>query len=197
MYENTIETTTISTTAGDYRLELHTDQDVEEPNHSGFVLVTYGAPHYVNIEHGEDDLIGEVQQALSNSYYGTEGYGSMDNVSGAAIVRWLRLQGRRGVTLVHQDYMPDDASTDRRDRVYGVAWAEDHIDAADVDNVVRYGLETYRAWANGEGFGWTLIDPDEEEVESVWGYYDTPGEREYVLSQAREIAADDAKRRSA
>lgn len=197
MYEDDIETHTINTPAGDYRLELHTDQDVDEPDHTGFVLITDGSPHLVNIEHGEDDLIEEVQEALSQSRYGSEGHGGRDHVSGAALVRWLRLHGRRGVTLVYSDYTPEQPSANRYERIHGVAWAEDHIDSADVDKVVEYGLQTYRAWANGEGFGWKLFDPAGEEVEAVWGYYDTPGEREYVLTQAREIAADDAKRRGA
>lgn len=134
----------------------------------------------------------EVAQALADSRHGSW-RGGWDHVSGAALARWLRLHGKLGVTLVWDDYTPVEASTDREERIYGVAWAGADMD--DPDTAVRYGLESYRAWAAGEGFGWRLIDPSGEEVSSCYGHYDVPGEREYTFSEAVSEAQADAQRR--
>lgn len=190
------ETTDIETPAGTYTLEFHADENADQPYDEGFVLVTngrsrYGADSRIDIMRGNDPLMPQVAQALSNSYEG------WDNVSGAALVRWLRLHGRNGVTLFHipDDYTPDDPSTDRQDRIYGVAWAP--WDATDPDAYVKAALQQWAAWARGEVFGWRLIDPSGEEVESCWGYYDVAGEREYVTGEATDIAVADAERRIA
>ena len=98
-----------------------------------------------------------------------------------------------------------EPSTDRSERVYGVAWAPD--DAADwhmpeqAFNYTYCALAQWRAWADGDVFGWRLTDPAGDEVESVWGYYgsafDTqPGsERNHTLEEATDAAQADAERR--
>ena len=189
-----IDTTTIETPAGEYTLEIHYDEVADQPYNEGFILVTNGQSRYgydsrIDISHGEDPLMEQVKYALSNSY------NEYHHVSGAALVRWLQLHGRRGVTLVHvpSDYTPDTPSTDRSERIYGVAWAPD--DATDPDAYVKSALAEWTAWARGEVFGWKLIDPSGDEVESVWGYYEIPGEREYVEQEATELAQHDAQQR--
>ncbi|MGY0497099.1 hypothetical protein ACWZHB_01185 [Nocardia sp. FBN12] len=58
-------------------------------------------------------------------------------------------------------------------------------DAEDLSN----DMAIFNAWRDGECGGWIVEDPDEVEVESVWGFYMTDAERDYMLYEAR-IAAD-------
>ncbi|MFD3463811.1 hypothetical protein ACFWVM_29195 [Nocardia fluminea] len=58
-------------------------------------------------------------------------------------------------------------------------------DAEDLSN----DMETFNAWRDGECGGWIVEDADNVEIESVWGFYMTEAERDYMLHEAR-IAAD-------
>lgn len=185
----------IGTSAGTYLLEWHTDENADAPYDEGFTLITYGRSHNgwdskIDITEGEaDSHVGRaVIQALSNSYE------QWDHVSGAALVRWLQLQGKRGVTVVDDEYDPVEASRDRSDRIYGIAWAP--ADATDPRSYTRSALAQWNAWASGAVFGWRLLDPSGEEIDSCWGYFDTPGEREYVLTDVTRRAQEDASDRT-
>lgn len=192
-----IDTVNIDTAAGTYTLNIFTDDTPERPYNEGFVLVTNGSSTYpfdrrINLVEGDDPLIPQVQRVLHDSY---DQYG-FDWVSGEALVRWLRMNGRKGVTLVHvpSDYAPDhQPSTDRNDRIYGVAWAPD--DATDPDAYVEAALREWHAWARGEIFGWQLLDPAGEHVDSCWGYYDIGRGRDECEEEAAGIAAHDAEQR--
>jgi hypothetical protein len=190
------DTDTIHTAAGDYVLDYCHDENADQPYDEGFTLLTNGESHYghdsrIDIEDGDktDPVVRTVIQALSNSFH------RFDHVSGAAILRYVRLAGKQGATLVDFDYTPVEPSLDRENRVYGVAWAPD--DAHDHDRYTRLSLQQWHAWAEGETFGWKLIDPSGNEVESVWGYFDTEGERAYILEEARNLAQADAEQRIA
>lgn len=54
-------------------------------------------------------------------------------------------------------------------------------------------LETYTAWANGDGYGFRVEDEDENgertEIESVFGFFDN--DLEYMASQIRDAVGDD------
>jgi len=193
-----IDTETIHTAVGDYVINWYHDENADQPYDEGFTLITNGERDRINIETGDavSALGRNIIQALSNSYH------QWDHVSGAAIVRYLRLAGRLGVTLVDSDYTPTTASTDRDERVYGVAWAPEDAAASTVSlpdgsttdhaEYTRLALAQWHAWANGETFGWQLIDPSGNEVDSCWGYFNTKGEKEYTLQHATEIAQADA-----
>jgi hypothetical protein len=51
----------------------------------------------------------------------------------------------------------------------------------------------YRAWAEGDVFGWVLTSPNGAKVDSCWGYYGFSRERERTLSEAREAAQAHAR----
>ena len=200
-----LDTETINTAAGRYVLDWIQDDNADAPYDEGFTLLkngsAWGPYSRINIQEGDTDspVAATILQALSNHAHG------WDQISGAAIVRYLRLAGKRGVTLVDHEYSPVEPSTDRSERVYGVAWAPD--DAADwhmPEQAFHYtycALAQWRAWADGDVFGWRLTDPAGDEVESVWGYYgsafDTqPGsERNHTLEEATDAAQADAERR--
>ena len=163
-----LDTETINTAAGSYVLDWIQDDNADAPYDEGFTLLkngsAWGPYSRINIQEGDTDspVAATILQALSNHAHG------WDQISGAAIVRYLRLAGKRGVTLVDHEYSPVEPSTDRSERVYGVAWAPD--DAADwhmPEQAFHYtycALAQWRAWADGDVFGWRLTDPAGDEV---------------------------------
>lgn len=195
------DTETIETVAGDYTLTFHADDCVEKPYDNGFVLIVDGWDHYasydrIDIEEDAENLSpGWVMGTLRASRYGYRNEADTDARSGAAIVRYLSLLGHHGVTVIDADYDPIDASSDRSERVHGIAWAPP--DATDPEKYVTVCLAQWRAWATGEAFFYTLTSPSHDEIECVGGYYDIPGEREYVLSEATATAQRDAADRIA
>ena len=52
-------------------------------------------------------------------------------------------------------------------------------------------LEEYGSWANGDCYGYTVLDPDGEELDSCWGFI---GDIDYVKSQAEASADAEAPR---
>ncbi len=189
-----IDSETIHTAAGDYIINWFHDESGEQPYNEGFTLITNGyrpgGRAMIDIETGdtENEPAWTVAQALSNHASG------WDQISGAAIIRYLQLAGKKGVALVDTDLTVAPPSIDRQERVYGVAWAPD--DAVDHNDYTVKSLQEWNAWANGETFGWQLIDPSGNEVDSCWGYFNVPGEKDYTLVHATEIAQDDAKDRA-
>lgn len=195
-----IDTETIVTDAGKYRVEFIYDESADQPEDEGFVFAMSGRERYasdsrIDIEHG--DVPDEVKAVLLTSGPHREDSWDWELHSGAALVRYLTLKGYKGVTLVGRDYRPVEPSTNRRERVYGVAWAPD--DASDHAGYVKSSLKQWAAWAEGDVFGYRVLDPQGREVEdgSCWGYYGFSIEHDYVLSEARSAAEYDAKERVA
>lgn len=179
MSDYEIDSATVETDAGTYTVRWFVDDTPEQPYDEGFVLAVDGSSDWamrsrVDIEHG--DVPDGVWPALQSWRYS-------DSRSGAALVRWLKILGYRGVTLVDADYHPVEPSSDRDERVHGVAIAPS--DATNPDEYVRTALKEWRAWAVGDCFGWVVLAPNGETVESVWGYYGFHAEREYTLSEAK------------
>lgn len=179
MYQ--IDSEKIDTKAGDYTITWFVDDAAEQPYNEGFSIYLTLRDRNVSVD--RCDIPRNVRDAIDDS-----------SVSGAAIVRYLQLLGRRGVTLINTEFQAVDASHSL-ERIYGVAWAPD--DATIPDEYTRIMLAEWRAWANGDTFGWALTDSDGNEIESVWGYYGFSHEREYTLSEATATAEADADERIA
>ncbi|OMC55392.1 hypothetical protein A5747_13445 [Mycobacterium sp. IS-836] len=196
-----LDSQTIDTPAGEYRVTWYHDEDANQPEDEGFNLLVhgwerYGADSRIDIEYGGGHLAGEVMSVLLTSGTNREDSWPWELRSGAALVRYLRLKDRKGVTLVDLDYRPVEPSSDRWQRVYGVAWSPD--DATDPDEYVKNRLAEWRAWAEGDCFGWVVTDPTGREIEygSVWGYYGFwDGGREWSLEDAKGEAIADAESR--
>lgn len=190
-----IDTETIPTDAGKYSVQFIYDESADQPEDEGFVLAVDNRWRNSEVTHGDYDAeaFAAVQGHVSNADFAW----GHELRSGAAIVRYLRLKGNKGVTLVTQNFYADEPSTDRHQPVYGFAVAPD--DASDPDAYVKSSLESWRAWANGDVFGYRVLDPQGNEVEdgSVWGYYGFSREYDYVLSEAKAAAEYDAKERVA
>ena len=194
--EYELDRETIDTDAGQYTVIWYYDDGADQPYDEGFVLAVDGYARYgydsrIDVKHGDaGDFVWDVLRTHGKYH---EDSWDRELCSGAALVRYLTLKGHKGVTLVDRDYYPEEPSTNRRERVYGVAWAPD--DATDPAEYVKIRLQEWRAWAKGECFGWVLQDPTGQEIDSCWGYYDTDGERKYTLSVATDSAKSDAEDR--
>lgn len=188
--DNSFDSSTIETPAGNYTLKFHYDEWPEQPYDEGFVLVTNGSRDQIAIRHGEDPLVSKVADAISDKYWYEYPH---ERFSGEALVRWLSLKGRHGATIVDSDYRPVDASTDRDERIFGVAWAPD--DATYPDEYVKASLNEWRAWAAGEVYGWSVLDPSGYLVDSVWGFYGWDANHEYMRQEAVGAATHDAQKR--
>ena len=196
-----LDSETIHTAAGDYEINWLLDSTPDQPYDSGLTLLTDGGRDRIDILEGDTDSPESilVQEAFDKHAYPYDSWGWQLR-SGAAIVRYLTLKGKRGVTLVDENYRPEQPSTDRRERVTGVSWAPD--DATNPDEYTRLQLAQWEAWANGDVFGWQLFDPAGRIVDECWGFYgqywdEKPdSERSYTLREATESALLDAENRA-
>ena len=197
-----LDSETIHTAAGDYEIQWLLDSTPDQPYDSGMTLLTDGGRDRIDILEGDTDSAESlaVQTAFDAHAYDGGDVWNWQLRSGAAIVRYLTLKGKKGVTLVSEDYRPEQPSTDRQERVTGVAWAPD--DATDPAEYTRLQLAQWQAWQNGDVFGYQLLNPAGEIVEDCWGFYgqywdDNPeSERSYTLREATEAALLDAESRA-
>ena len=191
-----LEQTTIDTGVGPYAVQWFWDDDAERPYDEGFVLLVDGsAGRQIDIREGFN--AGDLTHATAWSAIAAHGRCSdwyPGRTSGAALVRYLTLKGCKGVTLVDDQYRPTTASADRQDRIHGVAWAP--AGATDPAAYTEARLGEWQAWRTGDVFGWVVLAPNGEEVESCWGYYGFSTEnRRYTFSEARDVALNDELRR--
>ena len=197
-----LDSETIHTPAGDYEMRWLLDDAADQPFNDGFTLLTDGGRDRIDILEGDTDSAASllVQEAFDKHAYDGGDIWNWQLRSGAAIVRYLTLKGKKGVTLVSDSYRPEQPSTDRAEQVTGVAWAPD--DAADPAEYTRLQLAQWEAWANGDTFGWQLFDPSEAIVDECWGFYgqhwdESPdSERSHTLREATDIALVDAENRA-
>lgn len=54
-----------------------------------------------------------------------------------------------------------------------------------VESILAAEVDTYSAWANGEVYGWEVVDAEGTRLDSCWGYI---GEPEYAMKQGVEAA---------
>ena len=191
-----LEQTPVETSVGTYAVQWFWDEDAERPYDEGFVLLVDGSPRNIDVLEGfQDHDITQAQAWAAIAGHGRSSDWYPGRTSGAALVRYLTLKGCKGVTLVDAEYQAVDASHDREERIYGVAWAP--ADAADPAAYVAGGLADWQAWRPGDVFGWVAIAPNGEEVESCWGFYGFSREqRDMTFSDARDAILGDAMRRA-
>lgn len=217
-FENELDRETVETAAGTYTVVWVYDDSPDQPEDEGFVLIANvsggrgididtaprsktvtradGTPVDQPLYRVKNDPISDAREVVAmNARIGYGEHYSGDYRSGAALVRYLTLKGCKGVTLVDGSYRPMDASSDRFARFSGVAWAPD--DATYPNKYVGGQLAEWRAWADGDVFGWVVIGPDGEKVESIhWGYYNFSDMRAYTLEEAHAVIDDDAQERT-
>lgn len=55
-----------------------------------------------------------------------------------------------------------------------------------IKSQLKSEVDTYSQWANGQVYGFITKDPDGEEIDSCWGFYDDSPDFEYVRGEAEE-----------
>lgn len=191
---NAYETAEVDTPAGVYTIELHYDESPEQPYNEGLGFAFDGGRESI------DQAMGEhADEALSLIKYHNRRNAHNGNIydtevrSAAAIARYLRLKyGLKGIREVSEDYFTGEPSSDRGESFQGLAWAPD--DAGDPDKYTDGGIAEYRAWANGEVYGYVVLAPNGDHVGSCWGFYGDDGAK-YMLEDATGEAEYDAAQR--
>jgi hypothetical protein len=196
MSDYEIESETVETVAGTYTVRWLYDDSPEQPYDNGFGLAMVRRDRW-RIDHSVGEHADEVASLVEYHGRGNAYNGNIydhEIRSSAAIARYLRIKhGIVGVLAVDDDYNGSQPSADRGETFVGLAWAPS--DATDPDEYTRIVLSQWKAWANGDVFGWVAEDPSGEQVGSCWGYFDFDAEREYTLSEAKSaIDADVAER---
>ena len=194
-----LEREVIDTAAGEYTVRWIYDEDAGQPYDSGFGLVKIGEHHRrfditTDAEHADEVADTVRYHRKGNAYDGN--IWDREVRSSAAIARWLRLKfGLKGIVVIDDSFRPSEPTADRGEDFAGLAWAPD--DATDPDAYTRTMLAEWRAWAEGDTFGWVVTDPSGHELEdgSVWGYYGLDANRQYTRDYAVEVIDADVTAR--
>lgn len=62
------------------------------------------------------------------------------------------------------------------------------------ENQLKGAVDLYEAWAFGNVYGYSVLSPDGNEVDSCWGFFSEDLEASGLLAAARETVDDDAPR---
>ena len=225
MSETIVESRTITAPSGaEYRLEYVLDPDAPNPYENGdwmlSALVVAGDRRTIDVAH-------EGQSGATNAEWRTY-MGVAQSVtrftrnyeyprSERAVVRYLKLAGMQGITLVHRrnngDYSTQPVDLDRLDllgsdmnchaaQADGFAWVSPTVmtqwDGAETPvpaELVADEVAIFANWAEGNAYGYRLIREEDEEVIEQMGTYYLDSEQAYIVNMATDLAKeDDAER---
>lgn len=180
-----LESITIESVAGTYRLDIVTDPSPEDPYDSDMMVVTQvmhgGAWSAIKLAYRADEAIErKVIEALEDR----------DEISHEALERWLRLRGCREVRV---DTV-EDGSVLARYIDPGSAEALGYPDdSPEWRTVVREDLRVWRSYMYGDVVGYNLYDHAGVMVDSVYGFYGHSRSREQIIEEANMHVAGDAE----
>jgi hypothetical protein len=190
---DTIATESVDTPAGEYTIEWLPDEYAERPYNEGLGFAYDGDRDRVDVADGPyaDSVLAIIREA--NNLGGWHRSGSREYpVSTTALARYLRITfGLSGIRIVNYDYQTFAPDSDH-DRVWGIAWAPDDVPADRAGDYVDAAIAEYRAWAEGDCFGYRVLDPAGNEIDGCWGYYGYSDQRDYTRSQALDSIERDA-----
>lgn len=202
MTDHVIDTETVDTDAGEYVVSFVYDEGADPPYNEGLGFAFDGGRDCIDVANGEhaDEVLSLVRYHRKMNAYNGNIYDT-EIRSSAAIARYLRLiYGFKGVRIIDSGYGTDKPSSDRGADFAGIAWAPDDVpekyDGNDdyPSTYTDLGIAEYRAWAEGDCFGYVVTGPDGAELDdgALWGFYGFDESREYALSQARDVIDSDA-----
>lgn len=195
-----IRQTPVETPAGTYAVHWFWDDAMphDPPYDHACGLLKKGGPRTIDIREGLPDrpdaadpvaaerltVLHAVWSALACRRH--PAWDPTDAHSGAALVRYLTLKGFAGVTVIDDDFHAVEASADRDEHVHGVAWVS--ADFTDPASAVAGWLADWRAWRDGDIFGWVAYTPGGEEIDSCWGFYGfSSTEQQYTFECAESL----------
>lgn len=205
----------------EYRLEYVLDPDAENPYENGeymlSALVVAGDRNRIDVAHmGQSGATNAEWVAFDQVQHYTTRADMRDyGRSERAVVRYLKLAGMQGITLVHArnngDYSTQAVDLDRLDllgsdmnchaaQADGFAWVSPTVMAIQPDTTVPAELVAeevalFASWAAGNAYGYRLIREEDEEVIEQMGTYYLDSEQAYIVNEATDAAnKDDAER---
>lgn len=194
---NALDTIEVDTDAGEYVVNVYGDIDAENPltswDHPGMAFYVDGRDSITTDTLSDADRVGDVLGRIMSTV--DELYPRLHDVDEETRRRydkWRAITGSPWQLFTGSD----------NGNVQGHQWnwyvlidtSEYVNNVIDPGNAVRGTMQTYRAWAAGEVYGYVALSPDGSDVDSCWGFYgdDRDG---YMMEQARDsIAADVAER---
>lgn len=207
----------------EYRLEYVLEPDAENPYGNGdymlSALVVAGDRRTIDVAHegqsaaNADELhvFDQIQQYTTRA--GVSAYGRSER----AVVRYLKLAGMQGITVVHRrnngDYSTQAVDLDRLDllgsdmnchaaQADGFAWVSPTVmaqwDGAETPvpaTLVAEDVATFASWAAGNAYWYRVIREGDGEVIEQMGTYYLDSEQAYILNMATDLVKeDDAER---
>lgn len=189
-------TETVETPAGEYVIELHTDQDASNPltdwDHSGMAFwVNYGPSNYV-----ETNTLDEADDSAARALGEFVHIDSDQDEVVRRFNKWRAITGSPWILVAGED------SSSQSDfyRWFALVNSAGAYVASDGNSyplwpdpvaAVRQDMEAYRTWAAGEVCGFVVTGPDGGDVESVWSFYSDDD----ALEEARDVVAADYPKR--
>lgn len=222
MSETITQSRTITAESGaEYRLEYVLEPDAPNPYEHGeymlSALVVAGDRRRVDVAHmGQSGATNAEWLAFERVQCTTRFTRNHECArSERAVVRYLKLAGMQGITLVHTrnngDYSTQAVDLDRLDllgsdmnchaaQADGFAWVSPTVMAIQPDTTVPAELVAeevalFASWAAGNAYGYRLIREEDEEVIEQMGTYYLDSEQAYIVNEATDAAEkDDAER---
>lgn len=191
-----IDTETVETDAGEYVIAWHTDECPDAPYNEGLGFAFDGGRRRIDVAAGDHatEVLAILQANLPSNWLHTGQ--AIYPYSSAGIARYLRIKyGLIGIRVVDYDYQTSTPTPDR-ERIYGIAWApSDALGPNGPDGYTDVAIAEYRAWAQGDCFGYTVTDPSGNEIDSCWGFYGYHEQRDWTREQALAAVKNDADER--
>lgn len=195
---NALDTITVDTDAGEYRVEVSYDDSPENPltswDHPGMAFYVDGRNSITTDTLSDADRAGDVLGRIMSTV--DELYPRLHDVDEETQRRYDKWRAIAGSPW--QLFTGSDNGNQQGHQwnwyvlVDVTEWTGEFADK--IESAVRSTMESYRAWAAGEVYGYVALGPDDSDVDSCWGFYgdDRDG---YMMDQARDsIAADVAER---
>lgn len=183
-------TETIDTAAGEYVVELHYDDDAENPltgwDHPGMTFYVFnpGRRSDADVLTDTTSEAGAAGETLRELIY--RGWSDPNGIERRYAI-WRAIAGNPWVLVSGSD----DAS--RSDHYRWYVLVDTSADWTDPIAAARATMADYRTYAAGEVCGYVVKTPDGDAIDSCWGFYDD----DEALEQGKGSAEYDARERTA
>lgn len=189
-------TETVDTPAGTYTVELHSDEDSENPltswDHEGMAFyvssVDYSRTHAMVDTMDDADRAGDVLRQLVSEYGQDEITRRYSKWATITDNPWTLFTGSDSASQsdFYRWYVLVDVAL-----VYLASDGNHYPSLPHPQSAARATMSDYRTWAAGEVSGYVTLSPDGAEVDSCWSFYDD----DEALAEGKSSAEYDSAQR--